>query len=93
MERGEFEAMLANEGFKEIVTVERPANGSMELHAHPFEAKALILDGEISLRAGEAEAHYAVGQVFHLGADVPHTERYGPQGVRYMVGRKSLAST
>jgi hypothetical protein len=26
--------------------------------------------------------------VFHVGAGVPHAERYGPDGVQYLAGRK-----
>lgn len=88
MDRATFEAALTQEGFSEIVTVERAADGFLEMHAHPFEAKALILNGELSLQVGASDQRYQVGQVFHLPANQPHTERYGPQGVRYLVGRK-----
>ena len=88
MEREAFVGMLEREGYAQIVTVTREAGGALETHAHPFEAKALILDGEITLRVGDAERHYAPGDVFHLRSDEPHSERYGPQGVQYLVGRK-----
>ncbi|HVL76453.1 MAG TPA: AraC family ligand binding domain-containing protein [Noviherbaspirillum sp.] len=88
MQREEFLARLAEDGFKEVVTVEREANGAWELHAHPFEAKALILRGEIRLRRGEEERTYPAGTIFHLAADEPHSEWYGPQGVTYLVGRR-----
>lgn len=84
----QFVAQLGAEGFVEVVTVERAAAGRLDDHAHPFEAKALILDGEITLRvAGEATV-YRAGQIFHLPAGMPHAEAYGPAGVRYLVGRK-----
>lgn len=88
MQHDEFMDMLAHEGFGEIVIVEREANGFLDTHAHPFEAKALILDGEILLRIGDAEQICKAGQTFHLSANQPHSERYGPEGVRYVVGRK-----
>ena len=31
--------------------------------------------------------------VFHLLANEPHSERYGPEGVKYLVGRKWAAAT
>lgn len=89
MERDQFIEMLTREGFAEIVTVEREANGFLDTHSHPFEAKALILDGEILLRIDGAEQVCKTGQLFHLRANQPHSERYGPEGVRYVVGRKS----
>ena len=45
MNKEEFASELSREGFKEVVTVTREADGFMDLHTHPFEAKALILDG------------------------------------------------
>jgi quercetin dioxygenase-like cupin family protein len=88
MTRQEFEALLAREGFGEIVTVEREAGGSLGVHTHPFEAKALILDGEIRIGTDDSERRYEAGQIFHLAANEPHTEHYGPNGVRYLVGRR-----
>ena len=88
MEHALFQAELVSEGFSEITTVERAADGFLAAHAHPFEAKALILAGEITLQIGSIEQHYQVGQVFHLPANQLHSERYGAAGVRYLVGRK-----
>ncbi|TFV95468.1 cupin domain-containing protein [Oxalobacteraceae bacterium OM1] len=88
MEREQFVSMLQAEGFSNMVNVTREPNGAMESHTHPFEAKALILDGEIRIRTGGIERIYCAGDVFHLRAEEPHFESYGPQGVRYLVGRK-----
>lgn len=88
MERETFVGMLEQEGFPEAATVDREPGGSLDAHEHPFEAKALILEGEIRIRVGEEERLYKVGDVFHLPAHLPHAEQYGPQGVRYLVGRK-----
>lgn len=88
MEREQFASILRNEGFAEGIVVDRESNGFLDFHEHPFEAKALILSGEFSLRIGDAEQRYQPGQVFHLPANTLHSERYGPVGVRYLVGRK-----
>jgi len=88
MDRHAFVESLAKEGFSELVTVEREPNGSLDMHTHPFEAKALILDGEISILSDGTERVYGTGSIFHLQAGQPHTERYGPGGVRYLVGRR-----
>jgi len=89
MEREMFAAALEKEGFSELVTVEREPNGGLDVHAHPFEAKALVLDGEISIAVGGQERTYRRGEIFHLKAGEPHTERYGAQGVHYLVGRRA----
>jgi quercetin dioxygenase-like cupin family protein len=88
MQRDEFLALLTSEGFKEVVTVTREPNGSLEVHTHPFEAKALIVQGDLTIRCGGDTRHYGVGEIFHLDHGVEHEEDYGPQGVCYLVGRK-----
>ncbi|MFM0010629.1 cupin domain-containing protein [Paraburkholderia sediminicola] len=88
MDRAAFTESLTKDGFPEAVVVTREANTSMEVHAHPFEAKALILEGEMHIRIGDSEQAYQVGDVFHLPANKPHAERYGPNGVTYLVRRK-----
>ena len=89
MNRQDFADLLAREGYADIVTVNRAPNGALDVHTHPFEAKALVLDGEIHLRCeGEAERRYGAGDIFHLPTGAPHAERYGTAGVSYLVGRK-----
>ncbi len=66
----------------------REAGGFLEMHTHPFEAKALILSGDLRLRAGDEDQCYRTGQVFHLPAGTLHSEQYGPEGVTYLVGRR-----
>jgi quercetin dioxygenase-like cupin family protein len=90
MQRDAFTAALAHEGFAEPVTVMREA-GTMDEHTHPFEAKALILAGELRIRIGADERLYQTGDVFHLQPGVLHAEQYGAEGVQYLVGRKQLA--
>jgi quercetin dioxygenase-like cupin family protein len=87
MNQQEFEQLMQKEGF-ETVVVERPANGSLDLHTHPFAARALILDGEITIVAEGRTQHCRSGDTFALDANIPHTEVYGPTGVRYIAGRK-----
>lgn len=88
MTEQEFISALTAEGFQNIVTVEREPDGFLDTHTHPFEAKALIVSGEIHIKAQDRDQTYKTGQIFHLNAEVPHAERYGPAGVKYMVGRK-----
>ncbi len=88
MQQSEFITMLATEAYENVVTVEREPNGELGMHTHPFEAKALILEGDLHIQVGDVEQFYKAGDVFHLNAEVPHMERYGPAGVKYLVGRK-----
>lgn len=76
-----FIEQLAREGFQPPVLVEREALGRLDSHAHPFEAKALVVQGDLHIRTATGERHYGVGQV-------PHSERFGAEGVRYLAGRR-----
>ena len=87
MDRDAVVGAVAAGGFSEFVVLTREA-GALGEHTHPFEAKALILAGEIHIGTNGTEHVYLPGDVFHLGANAPHTERYGPQGVQYLVARR-----
>ncbi|WP_226506048.1 MULTISPECIES: cupin domain-containing protein [Pseudomonas] len=88
MQEHDFLQLLADEGFGTPVVVEREPLGTLDEHAHPFEAKALVLHGSLRIRTATGERTYAVGDVFHLQRDEPHSEVFGEEGVRYRVGRK-----
>lgn len=88
MTEEEFRQWLAREGVDTVVTVEREPDGMLDTHSHPFEARALVIGGEITIEAEGQTRRYGPGDVFQLGANIPHIERYGPQGVRYLAGRK-----
>jgi quercetin dioxygenase-like cupin family protein len=84
----EFSTELREKGFCDLVVVDRQPNGALDLHAHPFESRALILAGEITLVVNHQATSFRAGEVFHLARDTVHAQRYGPSGVRYLVGRK-----
>ena len=88
MNAADFSKTLKREGFNTIVEVGREPNGGIDLHGHPFQSKALILEGELSLVVDGVETIYRAGDVFALSHDQQHVERYGPKGVKYLVGRK-----
>ncbi|KUM42600.1 cupin domain-containing protein [Pseudomonas sp. EpS/L25] len=89
MDKATFLAQLAHDGFQPPVLVEREPHDRLDVHSHPFEARALVIDGELWLRTAEGEQLYQAGDIFHLGAHEPHTEGFGPEGVRYLAGRRS----
>lgn len=88
MDQDSFIRELQTMGFSEITTVRRAPNGALGTHTHPFEARALILTGQIRIVCGDEGTTYQAGEVFHLARETEHEESYGPEGVSYLVGRK-----
>jgi quercetin dioxygenase-like cupin family protein len=88
MDRASFEARLREQGYDEIVEREMAENAVNQMHAHEFDAQLLFLDGEMTiLRDGVAHT-YRQGEVCAVPAGTAHEERVGPQGVRYIAGRR-----
>ncbi len=83
-----FEAQLKAENFDDITRVEKPVGYAMGEHQHPFEACALITQGDITLIVSRVSTKYAVGDIFRLPAQTPHHEVAAAHGVTYVAGRK-----
>ncbi len=83
-----FETGLLSDGFVELQTREIPAGTHNASHAHEFEVKALMLDGELTLTCDGLTATYHAGDIFTMQAGKPHTEQFGASGASYLVGRK-----
>jgi quercetin dioxygenase-like cupin family protein len=88
MNASEFEARLRADGFTEVLTAARQANESLSAHAHDYEVRALVLEGDITLTCDGETRTYRAGDTFSMGAGRSHLERVGESGVRYVVGRK-----
>ncbi|MGC2199317.1 MAG: cupin domain-containing protein [Stellaceae bacterium] len=88
MNRTEFEAELRAEGYHETADRRMQANETNPKHAHEFDARLLILDGEMSVACDGEERTYRVGDTFSMTAGCRHAERSGPEGVRYLAGRR-----
>lgn len=85
----EFETQLKSQGYQVIASVEQPAGYAMSEHAHAFDACALITHGDFTITVDGHPRHYAAGDVFRLPAGTLHSESAGPQGVKYLAGRRS----
>jgi quercetin dioxygenase-like cupin family protein len=93
MDRTRFEAELQVEGYRETALREMPANQKNPEHAHPFDARLLILDGEMTIACGGEERTYRTGDTFAVAAGRRHAELAGPLGVRYLAGRRHPAAS
>lgn len=88
MDQQKFTQQLAAEGFDEVVIRTWPARQHLDEHTHPFEVKALVTQGDITLGVRGQLTTYQVGDIFTLTSGCEHTELYGESGVTYVVGRK-----
>lgn len=89
MTEQEFRATLERDGF-EVTEVVREADLENDDHTHEFEARALVLDGEISVITADKTTTCRAGDTFSLNAGVVHRERYGAEGARFVLGRKTV---
>lgn len=85
-----FRAGLAADGFAEPVERALPPEGDNGTHTHPFEVRALVVEGSLTLRWDGREERYGPGGIFRMAANHPHSEEVGPEGVRYLSGRKII---
>ena len=89
MKDEQFESVLRREGF-EVERRTMPPLTVVPEHAHPFDLRALVLNGEITLTVEGEEYAYREGDIFVLPAGHRHAESVGPAGVDYLIGRRIL---
>ena len=76
-------------GYEEVLERSWAPGAVAPVHTHPFEANALVVQGEMWLtEQGGSERRLQAGDRFHLQPDTPHEERYGPMGAIYWVARR-----
>lgn len=83
-----FRSHALADGFKEVVERRWEPGTVVDTHTHPFEANALVVQGEMWLTVDGHTQHLLPGGRFALAADVPHDERYGSEGATYWVARR-----
>ena len=88
MDTASFESGLKSDGFHQVETKSVAAGTHNAEHAHPFEVRALVLAGKISLTVAGVSSTYEKGQVFTMAANCAHAELIGPEVVSYVVGRR-----
>jgi len=87
MDRAAFEAQLIQDGYS-VSEGHLPEAQPKPQHTHDFAARAMVLEGEITLRTGDTEHTYRIGDIYSLDAGTMHTEVVGPSGVRYVAGKR-----
>ena len=88
MNSEQFVQLLRRDGFPEPVEVQQVPNGQIGVHEHPFEVRALVVEGDITIVIDGLSKNYKAGEMFHLELKQPHAESYGSEGVKYLASRK-----
>ena len=88
MDRTAFEAELRDEGYGEVVDRRMAANALNPEHEHEFDARLLVLEGAITIASEGQERTYRAGDTFSMTAGCRHAEQCGPEGARYLAGRR-----
>ncbi len=83
-----FQALKLSEGYDQVIVREWGPGLVLEPHAHPFEASALVVQGEFWLTIDGQTTHCQAGDTFRVGKGVVHAEKYGPQGAVFWAARK-----
>lgn len=84
----DFDAAAFALGFSTVLDRQWAPLTVVDTHSHPFDAKAMVTQGEMWLTVGSETRHLMPGDGFELARDIPHAERYGPEGATYRVARR-----
>jgi quercetin dioxygenase-like cupin family protein len=85
----DYAASLQLQGYQEVIVRDWLPREVVEIHSHPFDAKALLVKGEMWLTQRGQTRRLTAGDSFELDAEEPHAERYGEAGATYWVGRRA----
>jgi quercetin dioxygenase-like cupin family protein len=80
-------------GYRDIDTRTALPNVSRQPHAHPFDARVLMLAGELTVMSEGQSRTYRTGETFEMAAGCLHSEQYGPEGATLLIGRKHHAAS
>jgi quercetin dioxygenase-like cupin family protein len=87
MDRQTFEAGLKRDGY-EILTNTTQGAKVNPVHSHPFDVRAMVLKGAITIKADGEARTYVPGETWDLARGRLHSESYGPKGAVVLFGRR-----
>ena len=90
MDRTAFEAELQRDGYQVVVNTMQPSAINPE-HVHDFDARLLVVAGEMTIHAEGQRNTYRVGDTFSMTHGCRHAEHAGLEGATYVAGRRQPA--
>ena len=87
MDRQMFEAELKRDGY-DVMTNTTPGVKVNPEHSHPFDVRAMVVQGAITITSGSEAKTYKPGDSWDLPRGCLHAESYGSEGAVVLVGKK-----
>lgn len=88
MDEATYVKRLEAEGYKDIGVIEWEAGRVNDTHTHDFTARAYVLQGALTVDCDSESTTCNAGDDFTLAAGISHVERVGPDGVKFVFGKK-----
>jgi quercetin dioxygenase-like cupin family protein len=87
MNQQAFEAELERDGYQ-VGTNTTPGAKVNPEHSHPFDVKAIVVKGALTLHRDGSAHTYRPGEIFSMPRGCLHSESYDAEGAVVLVGRK-----
>jgi quercetin dioxygenase-like cupin family protein len=84
----EFDADLRREGYQ-VMNASLAPNQLNPDHTHEFDARVMVLAGEITITRDGQARKYRAGDYWLTPAHAVHAELAGPEGVAIIIGRRA----
>jgi quercetin dioxygenase-like cupin family protein len=91
MDDAAFEAALRADGYADVVRKHFAAAPTCDEHTHPYDVRALVLGGEITLTVDGVATPYRAGEVFTMANGCRHAEGVAVGGADVLLGRRHTA--
>lgn len=91
MDHSEFEAELRRDGYQVFYGGLQAGMVNPD-HAHDWDARVMVIGGEITLTRNGRTETFRVGGSCAVAAGEVHAESVGPQGVAFIAGRRNVAA-
>jgi mannose-6-phosphate isomerase-like protein (cupin superfamily) len=87
MDRLEFETIARADGFSIVHSSLKPLTSASN-HCHDFDARLLVLAGEITITRDNTATTFRAGDCCEVPCGIMHTEQVGPEGVAFVSARR-----
>lgn len=82
-----FESELKRDGYDIMTNTTAGAKVNPE-HSHPFDVRAMVLKGALTLNRDGQSQTFKPGEIFTMPRGCLHYESYGPEGAVVLLGRR-----